>query len=350
MRSRSSTAARRTTSASCATSCGAAGERFTTSSDTEVVLRGYLRWGEALAERLNGMYAFAIWDGRTRKLVLIRDRMGIKPLYYYRTADGVLFGSEPKAILANPLARRTVDADGLRELFAFVEDAGARRVVGHARGRAGHDRHRRLARAPRAPLLAAGDAAARRRHGDDRRPRARAARRHRRAASSSPTCRAASCSPAGSTPARSPRWPRRCSPRRASACAASPSTSWGRRPTSSRTPAPDAGRAVRARSRRARRRRARGHRDRPPRAGRPRGAPRGGRGTRPSQRHGRHGRFAVPVVQGDPPSIRRSRSPASRRTRSSAATGSSTIRACSAPAPSRGSPWTIFASTAWTPS
>ena len=50
----------------------------------------------------------------------MRDRMGIKPLYVYRTRDGVLFGSEPKAILANPLARREVDADGLRELFAFV--------------------------------------------------------------------------------------------------------------------------------------------------------------------------------------------------------------------------------------
>jgi asparagine synthase (glutamine-hydrolysing) len=98
-----------------------AGERFRTSSDTEVVLRGYLRWGTALADRLNGMYAFAIWDDRTRELVLIRDRMGIKPLYVYPTADGVLFGSEPKAILANPLARRVVDADGLRELFAFVK-------------------------------------------------------------------------------------------------------------------------------------------------------------------------------------------------------------------------------------
>jgi asparagine synthase (glutamine-hydrolysing) len=99
----------------------AAGERFTTSSDTEVVLRGYVRWGKALAERLNGMYAFAIWDGRRSELVMIRDRMGIKPLYFFPSADGVLFGSEPKAILANPIARRVVDADGLRELFANVK-------------------------------------------------------------------------------------------------------------------------------------------------------------------------------------------------------------------------------------
>jgi asparagine synthase (glutamine-hydrolysing) len=98
----------------------AAGEQFETSSDTEVVLRGYLRWGDAVADRLNGMYAFAIWDSRERKLVLIRDRLGIKPLYFFRTPDGVLFGSEPKAILANPLVRRVVDADGLRELFGLA--------------------------------------------------------------------------------------------------------------------------------------------------------------------------------------------------------------------------------------
>ncbi|MFE3141224.1 asparagine synthase (glutamine-hydrolyzing) [Streptomyces scopuliridis] len=100
------------------------GHRFTTDSDTEVVLHGYQEWGEAVAERLNGMYAFAIWDGRNDTLVLIRDRMGIKPFYYYPTPDGVLFGSEPKAILANPLARARVRLDGLRELFAFVKTPG----------------------------------------------------------------------------------------------------------------------------------------------------------------------------------------------------------------------------------
>ncbi|MCQ4079067.1 asparagine synthase (glutamine-hydrolyzing) [Streptomyces sp. RB6PN25] len=102
----------------------ARGHRFSTTSDTEVVLHGYLEWGEAVADRLNGMYAFAIWDSREQKLVMIRDRMGIKPFYYYPTDDGVLFGSEPKAILANPLAARTVTLDGLRELFAFVKTPG----------------------------------------------------------------------------------------------------------------------------------------------------------------------------------------------------------------------------------
>lgn len=100
------------------------GHEFTTESDTEVVLRGYLEWGEALAERLNGMYAFAVWDGRHDKLVMIRDRMGIKPFYYYETPGGVLFGSEPKAILANPLARARVTTDGLRELFTMVKTPG----------------------------------------------------------------------------------------------------------------------------------------------------------------------------------------------------------------------------------
>ncbi|MEU2061131.1 asparagine synthase (glutamine-hydrolyzing) [Streptomyces sp. NPDC013455] len=100
------------------------GHRFGTDSDTEVVLHGYLEWGDAVAERLNGMYAFAVWDGRHDKLVMIRDRMGIKPFYYRPTADGVLFGSEPKAILAHPLVRPRVTLDGLRELFVMVKTPG----------------------------------------------------------------------------------------------------------------------------------------------------------------------------------------------------------------------------------
>ncbi|MER5794167.1 asparagine synthase (glutamine-hydrolyzing) [Streptomyces sp. NPDC001980] len=102
----------------------ARGHEFATDSDTEVVLRGYVEWGDAIAERLNGMYAFAVWDGRHDKLVMIRDRMGIKPFYMYPTPDGVLFGSEPKAILANPLVRPRVGLDGLRELFTMVKTPG----------------------------------------------------------------------------------------------------------------------------------------------------------------------------------------------------------------------------------
>ncbi len=100
------------------------GHEFRTSSDTEVVLRGYLEWGQGIADRLNGMYALGIWDGRVEKLVLLRDRLGIKPLYYYPTADGVLFGSEAKALLAHPAVDPVVDTDGFRELFGFVKAPG----------------------------------------------------------------------------------------------------------------------------------------------------------------------------------------------------------------------------------
>ena len=86
--------------------------------------------GRGFAERLNGMYAFAIWDPREEELLLVRDRMGIKPLYYYPTPDGVLFGSEPKAILANP----QVPAAGRRRRAARAarlhQDAGARASTG----------------------------------------------------------------------------------------------------------------------------------------------------------------------------------------------------------------------------
>ncbi|MET8994227.1 asparagine synthase (glutamine-hydrolyzing) [Amycolatopsis sp. NPDC004169] len=100
------------------------GHRWKTDSDTEVVLHGYLQWGDEVVDHLNGMYAFAIWDERDDRLVMIRDRMGIKPFYYYPTRDGVLFGSEPKAILANPLAKKVVDLDGLRELAGFTKRPG----------------------------------------------------------------------------------------------------------------------------------------------------------------------------------------------------------------------------------
>ncbi|GAA2794987.1 asparagine synthase (glutamine-hydrolyzing) [Crossiella cryophila] len=102
----------------------ALGHEFGTTSDTEVVLRGYLEWGTDFAEKLHGMYAFAIWDGRVDKLVLIRDRLGIKPLYFYPTQDGVLFGSEPRAILAHPDAEAVLNLVGLREMFGACKTPG----------------------------------------------------------------------------------------------------------------------------------------------------------------------------------------------------------------------------------
>jgi asparagine synthase (glutamine-hydrolysing) len=103
-----------------------AGHHFGTNSDTEVVLHAHREWGrrdprDAVRE-LNGMFAYALWDAGTQELVLVRDRLGIKPLYYYPTEHGVLFGSEPKAVLANGLAERVLDADGLRRALGFVAD------------------------------------------------------------------------------------------------------------------------------------------------------------------------------------------------------------------------------------
>jgi asparagine synthase (glutamine-hydrolysing) len=117
----------------------AKGHRFVTGSDTEVVLRGYLEWGDKVAERLNGMFAFAVWDVRERELVLIRDRMGIKPLFYYPLpAGGLIFGSEPKAILVNPLVDRAVDADGLREILTIAQTPGVSVYKGMRELIAGH--------------------------------------------------------------------------------------------------------------------------------------------------------------------------------------------------------------------
>jgi len=96
-----------------------AGHRFRTSSDTEVVLRSYLEWGEECVSRFNGMFAFAVWDENRQELLLARDRLGIKPLYYLPYGDGLLFGSEPKALLANPLFRPELDDEGLAELFGL---------------------------------------------------------------------------------------------------------------------------------------------------------------------------------------------------------------------------------------
>jgi asparagine synthase (glutamine-hydrolysing) len=96
-----------------------AGHRFRTRSDTEVVLRGYLEWGERCVEHFDGMFAFAIWDQRRQELFLARDHFGIKPLYYAVTDTGLLFGSEPKALLANPGFSAEVDGEGLAELFGL---------------------------------------------------------------------------------------------------------------------------------------------------------------------------------------------------------------------------------------
>jgi asparagine synthase (glutamine-hydrolysing) len=98
----------------------AAGHRFRTRCDTEVIVHLYEQYGDGFAERLRGMFAIAIWDGRAGRLVLARDRFGIKPLFYLETADGGLaFASELKALMGLPEFDRALDMRALESLLAF---------------------------------------------------------------------------------------------------------------------------------------------------------------------------------------------------------------------------------------
>ncbi len=94
------------------------GHHFKTASDSEVVLHGYAQWGERFVERLNGMFGFALWDRRKRTLLVGRDRLGIKPIYWFNDGKRVAFASEAKALLALPKVPREVDQ---RALAAYLE-------------------------------------------------------------------------------------------------------------------------------------------------------------------------------------------------------------------------------------
>jgi asparagine synthase (glutamine-hydrolysing) len=87
----------------------AEGHQFSTASDTETIVHGYETWGEQVFSRLRGMFAIALWDVRTRTLLLARDRPGIKPLYYAQAGGRIFFGSEAKCLLVNAEVDRTVD-------------------------------------------------------------------------------------------------------------------------------------------------------------------------------------------------------------------------------------------------
>ena len=139
---------------------------FHSESDTEVLLQGYEVWGTSVVDRLRGMFAFAIWDGRSQQLVVARDRLGIKPLYLHRTGHGVLFASEIRALLASDLVPRDLDPVALDQFLAYQAVPPPRTLV---RGvdllRPGHlaviDGRNELNSAPYWDLLACADPARR---------------------------------------------------------------------------------------------------------------------------------------------------------------------------------------------
>ena len=96
-----------------------AGQTFHSQSDTEVVLRAYLEWGADCLARFNGMFAFAVWDSRRRRLFCARDRLGIKPFYYRLHRGLLLFASEPKAILAGARERPAPNVAAMEDYLTF---------------------------------------------------------------------------------------------------------------------------------------------------------------------------------------------------------------------------------------
>lgn len=95
------------------------GHRFQTQCDTEVILVAYAEWGTAAVDRFNGIFAFALWDAPRQRLWLARDRLGVKPLYYTTQGGLLRFGSEVKAILADPSFLRRPNASGLDSFLSF---------------------------------------------------------------------------------------------------------------------------------------------------------------------------------------------------------------------------------------
>lgn len=102
----------------------AVGAVFTSSSDTEVILQLHATYGDDAVKKLNGMFAYALWDGLERRLLLVRDRAGIKPLHWSQAAEGVAFGSEIKALFSSGLVQPAVNEGGIGEYLAFRCVAG----------------------------------------------------------------------------------------------------------------------------------------------------------------------------------------------------------------------------------
>jgi len=95
------------------------GHRFETNTDTEILPHLYEEFGETMLEHINGMFAFALWDLRKKKLLVARDRFGEKPLYYGVFDNQLIFASEPKVLLAHPKVSREINLDSLRQYLSF---------------------------------------------------------------------------------------------------------------------------------------------------------------------------------------------------------------------------------------
>jgi asparagine synthase (glutamine-hydrolysing) len=109
------------------------GHRFQSAADTEVIVHAYEEWGADCLQRLNGMFAFGLWDERRQRLWLVRDRLGIKPLFYSHLPGCLLFGSEIKAILCNPTLDRTIDYEALAYYLALNYTPAPRTLFAHVR-------------------------------------------------------------------------------------------------------------------------------------------------------------------------------------------------------------------------
>ena len=96
------------------------GFEFRSDSDTEVILNLYLKYGRGLLTRLNGMFAFALWDTRDNSLLIARDGVGVKPLYYSETREGLLFASELKALLCSQHVERTLDHKAIHDYLTYL--------------------------------------------------------------------------------------------------------------------------------------------------------------------------------------------------------------------------------------